>query len=409
MLRILANLLIILTLLCFWTATAVVASPGSEKSNPLVSQGRTLFQHYCAVCHGVSGDGDGYNAEQLDKEPAELSDKKFVAKKSDSQIYRVIKFGGQGVKKSHLMPVFGHTLSEEEIWSLVAYVRYLAEDKDHPVTIPENPSKTRPASPPLPHDALSVFSDWYSKNGHDASLIDQGEKLFRKKKSCFACHQLEEDEGGLVGPDLSRAGFSYTPEWIFTWLGNPQRIKPQSKMPNLGLSNEECRAITVFLASLKGEGLKKKWNAYLTTAGDPIKGKKLFSDSEGKANCGKCHAVNGQGGKVGPQLSFVGTSRTQAFLLESILNPKAVITSGYSSVLILTKKGKFITGVKLNEDDSSIDLMDKEGNALHIAKDDIKKFKTQKISIMPGNFKDILSQDDIRHLLAYLSTLKTSN
>ncbi len=137
--------------------------------------------------------------------------------------------------------------------------------------------------------------------------------------------------------------------------------------------------------------------------------KKLFSDSEGKAYCGKCHTVNGQGGKVGPQLSFVGTSRTKAFLLESILNPKAVITSGYSSILILTKKGKFITGVKRNEDDSSIDLMDKEGNALHISKDEIKKYKTQKISIMPGNFKDILTKNEVRHLLAYLGTLKIPN
>lgn len=405
--KILANLLIIYLLSCSWITTAVVASSDDELS-PLGSQGRTLFQHYCAACHGVSGDGDGYNAEQLDKEPAELSDKKFMAKKNDSQIYRVIKFGGQGVKKSHLMPVFGHTLSEEEIWSLIAYVRHLADDEGHSINVPENISKIRPASPPLPHDSLKVFSDWYSKNGDDASLIDQGEKLFRKKKSCFACHQLE-DEGGLLGPDLSRAGFSYTPEWIFTWLGNPQQIKPQSKMPNLGLNNEECRAISAFLASLKGEKLKKKWDAYLASPGDPVKGKKLFFDSEGKANCGKCHTVNGQGGKVGPQLSFVGTSRTQAFLLESILKPKAVITSGYSSILILTKKGKFITGVKMNEDDSSIDLMNKEGNALHISKDDIKKFKTQKISMMPGNFKDILTQDDIRHLLAYLSTLKITN
>ena len=119
--------------------------------------------------------------------------------------------------------------------------------------------------------------------------------------------------------------------------------------------------------------------------------------------------MNGQGGKVGPQLSFVGTSRTEAFLLESILNPKAVITSGYSSMLILTKKGKFITGVKRNEDDSSIDLMDKEGNALHIPKDEIKKYKAQKISIMPGNFKDILTKNEVRHLLAYLGTLKISN
>jgi putative heme-binding domain-containing protein len=405
---VLANLLIILLLTWTWAAATVVASPENEKISPLASQGRVLFQDYCAACHGVSGDGDGYNAEQLDKEPAELSDLKFISKKKDSQIYRVIKFGGQGVKKSHLMPVFGHTLSEEEIWSLVAYVRYLAEDKDHPVILPDNTPKTRPARASIPHDPLNVFSDWYSKNGRDASLIDQGEKLFRKKKSCFACHQLE-DEGGLLGPDLSRAGFSYTPEWIFTWIGNPQRIKPQSKMPNMGLDNEECQAITVFLASLSGEGIKKKWGAYLISPGNPVRGKKLFFDAEGKANCGKCHTVSGQGGKVGPQLSFVGTSRTPAFLLESILNPKAVITSGYSSVLILTKKGKFITGVKRNEDDSSIDLMDKEGNALHISKDDIKKYKTQKISIMPGNFKDILTQDDVRHLLAYLATLKISN
>ena len=306
------------------------------------------------------------------------------------------------------MPVFGHTLSEEEIWSLVAYVRHLAGDKDHPVTLPENTPKTRPASPSLSYDSLKVFGNWFSRNGKNPSLIEQGEKLFRKKKSCFACHQLE-GEGGLVGPDLSHAGFSYTSEWIFTWIGNPQSVKPESKMPNLGLDNEECRTITVFLASLKGEGIKKKWYAYLTSSGDPIKGKKLFFDSEGKANCGKCHTVNGQGGEVGPQLSFVGSSRKKAFLLESILNPRAVITSGYSSILILTKKGKFITGVKLNEDDSSIDLMDKEGNTLHVSKDEIKKYKTQKISIMPGNFKDILTKDEVRHLLAYLGTLKISN
>ncbi len=400
--------MILLILLLSWTTVAVGASLKSGEMSSLASQGRPLFLHYCAACHGVTGDGDGYNAEQLDKEPAELSSRKFIAKKKDSQIYRVIKLGGHGVKKSHLMPVFGHTLSEKEIWSLVAYVRYLAGDWDHPITLPDNVSSTRPASPPLEHDSLKVFRNWYSKKGKDQSLIDQGEKLFRKKKSCFACHQLE-DEGGLVGPDLSRAGFSYTPEWIFTWIGNPQSIKPKSKMPNLGLNNKECRKITAFLASLKGEGIKKKWRDYLGSSGDPIQGKKLFFDSDGKANCGKCHTVNGQGGKVGPQLSFVGTSRTKEFMLESILNPKAVITSGYSSILILTKKGKFITGVKRNEDDSSIDLVNKEGNVLHISKDEIKKYKTQKISIMPGNFKDILTKDEVRHLLAYLGTLKISN
>ena len=407
--RALANLFILLILSCLWTAIAVAGGSlkGSEMS-PLARQGRPLYLHYCAACHGVSGDGDGYNADHLDKEPAELSDRKFISKKKDKQIYRVIKFGGRAVKKSQLMPLFGHTLSDKEIWSLVAYVRYLAGDKEHPVTLPGSASATRPANPPLPHDSLKDFREWFSKNGKDPSLIGQGEKLFRKKKSCFACHQLE-DEGGLVGPDLSRAGFLYSPEWIFTWIGNPQRVKSESRMPNLGLDNKECRTITAFLTSLKDKAINKKWESYLTSSGNPNKGKKLFFDLEGKANCAKCHAVNGEGGKVGPQLSFVGTSRTKEFLLESILNPKAVITSGYSSILILTKKGKFITGVKRNEDATSIDLVDKEGNALHILKSEIKKFKTQKISIMPGNFKDILDKNEVRHLLAYLGTLKIPN
>lgn len=381
-------------------------SQGAGEESDLTHQGRPLFLHYCAHCHGISGDGDGYNAELLDKEPAELSDHDFIFKKKNEQIYRVIKYGGQEVKKSHLMPLFGHTLSEKEIWSLVAYVRHLAEDKDHPVTLPVGTSNTRPATPPSPYDPIIDFSRWFSTHGKDPAPIAQGEKIFRKKKSCFACHQLE-DEGGIVGPDLSRAGFSYPPEWIFTWTGNPQRLKPNTRMPNLGLNNEECRALTAFLSSLRGDGIKEGWIDYLNVPGDHGKGEKLFFDAEGKANCGKCHTVNGRGGKVGPPLSFVGTSRTQAFLLESILKPKAVITSGYSSILILTKKGRFITGVKLNEDDSSIDLVNKEGNRLHISKGEIKKYKTQKISIMPGNFKDILTRDEVSNLLAYLATLKT--
>lgn len=411
MLRGLSQILVIGVWVLFsapWAWAGNGGSPAEGGTSSLVDQGRPLYLHYCAHCHGISGDGDGYNAEWLDKEPAELSDPQFIAKKKNSQIYRVIKFGGLGVKKSHLMPLFGHTLSEEEVWSLVAYVRHLAGDQDHPVTLPEGTSKIRPAMPAEPYDPLTDFSEWFLKHGAEPDLIARGKKIFRKKKSCFACHQLE-DEGGKVGPDLSRAGFSYTPEWIFTWTGNPQRLKPATPMPNLGLNNEECRTITAFLSSLQGEGIKKSWQDYLKTPGDPEKGKQLFFDAEGKANCGKCHTVNGRGGKVGPALSFVGTSRTQGFLLESLLNPKAVITSGYSSILILTKKGKFITGVKVNEDDSSIDLVNKEGNKLHISKSEIKKFKTQKISIMPGNFKDILTTDEVRHLLAYLGTLKISN
>ncbi len=401
-------------MLVFWVALLLTGSlvwaSGSESEadirfSALINKGEPLFLHYCSHCHGIAGDGDGYNAEYLDKEPAELSDREFVAKKSNEQIYKIIDLGGRGVRKSHLMPAFGRTLSEEELWSLVAYVRFLAGDTSHPVASPEAVQTTRPIVPQETAEALSDFSQWFLERSEEPSILGQGEKLFKKKKSCLACHQVD-DEGGIVGPDLSRSGFSYTPEWLYTWMGNPQHVKPDTKMPNVGLAKEEGQAITAYLSKMMGAGLLGEWSEYLEEKGDPEAGEKLFFDPEGKADCSKCHRVNGAGGRVGPELSWVGSSRTTPFLLESILDPKMVITSGYASVLILTNKGKFISGVKTNEDDSSIDLVNNEGLSLRILKMDIRKFKTQKISIMPGNFIDILTLQETRNLLAFLETLK---
>ena len=89
------------------------------------NQGKVLFLKFCAHCHGIHGGGDGFNAEFLDKDPADLSDPKFQAKRSNEKIFRAISLGGQKVKKSHLMPPFEYTLSEGEIWSLVLYIRNL--------------------------------------------------------------------------------------------------------------------------------------------------------------------------------------------------------------------------------------------------------------------------------------------
>mgnify|MGYP006429160799 FL=1 len=144
---------------------------------------------------------------------------------------------------------------------------------------------------------------------------------------------------------------------------------------------------------------------YLTAKGDPKRGYEIFNDPEGVANCAKCHLVNGVGGFVGPELSFVGTSRTREFLLESILDPSVVISSGYKTMMILTKERKFITGIKKNEDDAGFYLVNKEGKEIFIPKNIIKKSKTQKISTMPGNFKDLLEVQDVTDVLAYLETL----
>lgn len=376
----------------------------------LVKKGKILFVHYCAHCHGLSGDGDGFNAEFLDKEPAELSDQKFQAKKTNHQIYKVIDKGGASVRKSHLMPVFGKTLSEAEIWALVAYVRDLGGDDSHPVFLPQGINEDRPLDEPVSKDDLQSFSQWFKDEGGNESSIQAGEKLFKKKKSCFACHQLEEDgeeSGGRIGPDLSQAGVRYEPEWLYAWIKNPHAFKGETKMPNMAVSTEEAQVLTAFLSGLgSDQETSEELQPFLKVTGNPENGKSLFFDPEGKVYCSKCHRVNDEGGTIGPKLSFVGTSRTRLFLLESILDPKAVITAGYSTVLILTKERKFITGILKFEDDSGLDIIDKEGNDMFIRKEHIKKYKTQKISMMPGNFKDLLEAQEVADILAYLTSLK---
>ncbi len=372
----------------------------------LVNQGKKLFQKFCAHCHGINGDGDGYNAEFLDKEPAELSDAKFQRKKTNHQIFRVIQKGGAGVRKSHLMPPFGKTLSQAEIWALVAYIRSFSEDGSHPVSLPEDVENERPRHPPVTQEELEAFAQWLIETDSDPETLKRGEKLFKKKKSCFACHRIGE-EGGKIGPELTRAGFFYSPEWVYAWVSHPQAYKSETQMPDVALESEDARAIAAYLKSLQPEEapIPEEWKPYLETPGDPERGRALFFDPEGVVYCSKCHKVDGEGGEVGPDLSHVGSSRTPGFLLESLIDPKAVITAGYATVLILTKERKFITGIKLREDDQGLDIIDKEGNELHIPKETIKKYKTQKISMMPGNFKDLLEVQDVADLLAYLRSL----
>ena len=373
----------------------------------LVNKGKKLFVHYCVHCHGLSGDGDGFNAEYLDKEPAELSHKIFQSKKTNHQIFRVIQKGGAGVRKSHLMPVFGNTLSEAEIWSLVAYIRSLGGDDSQAVFLPQEVKSERPQDDPVTGLSIQSFNKWFKEDGDKKASILAGEKLFRKKKSCFACHQLD-GEGGRIGPDLSKSGIRYESEWLYAWIINPQAYKAETRMPNMGVSSEEARLIAAFLNGLhvENEGPPEDWLPYLETAGNPENGKSIFFDPEGKVYCSKCHRIEGVGGSIGPDLSYVGTSRSPKFLLESILDPKAVITAGYSTVLILTKDRKFITGIKKFEDDSGLDIVDKEGKELYIRKEQIKKYKTQKISMMPGNFVDLLEVQEVADILAYLQSLK---
>ncbi len=87
---------------------------------------------------------------------------------------------------------------------------------------------------------------------NDPQLIEQGRILFYEKYGCQACHQVG-GQGGYVGPPLDRTGKRLTPGYVYSWIKNPQKYVPDTIDPNSGIPDDEARALTAFLMSLKGE------------------------------------------------------------------------------------------------------------------------------------------------------------
>ena len=93
------------------------------RSPESIARGRQLFAQDCAVCHGAEGRGDGAAAAALPQRPKDLSRIAPAPIFPDGVVaYRIL----NGVR---MMPAFKSTLSENEIWDLLNFIRSLAAVK----------------------------------------------------------------------------------------------------------------------------------------------------------------------------------------------------------------------------------------------------------------------------------------
>jgi putative heme-binding domain-containing protein len=139
-----------------------------------------------------------------------------------------------------------------------------------------------------------------------------------------------------------------------------------------------------------------------STFGDPAAGKLVY---ETKGGCTACHVINNRGGNLGPELTEVGSFRGVEFLEESLLNPAADLPADYRGVRVVTRSGATVAGVRLNEDDFSIQLRDTEDNLRSFLKQNVKEIQRDRPSLMPA-YGSILTKKELADLVAYLSSLR---
>jgi len=136
--------------------------------------------------------------------------------------------------------------------------------------------------------------------------------------------------------------------------------------------------------------------------GNAASGEKLFW---GKGGCGACHRVGARGGRMGPDLTRVGRSRSLQYLRESVISPNADLTPGYNTITVVTRDGKKIVGVQRGFDNFSAQLMDAQENYHSFLKSDVTSVKREFRSLMPDGYGKMFAKAELEDLVAYLSRL----
>jgi putative heme-binding domain-containing protein len=221
----------------------------------------------------------------------------------------------------------------------------------------------------------------------------QGSALFQTR--CAFCHGAH-GEGGR-GADLTSGQYAHggSDAELYSTIRNGV---PGTSMPATGATDEETWKLVAFVKTIGSPGL------YEQATGDSAAGMRLF---RGKGGCLTCHSIGSEGGSLGPDLAEVGKRRTLAYLEESIVTPDADVPIRYRAIEIVKKSGEKVKGVRLNEDDVSIQLRDGNDRLQSFMKDDLSDIRHEKKSVMPS-YASVLSRKEIEDVVAYLHSLRGS-
>jgi putative heme-binding domain-containing protein len=240
----------------------------------------------------------------------------------------------------------------------------------------------------------------------DPKAAKAGEFEFRI--NCAFCHGLGARGGGR-GPDLTRSHKRHGDADADLFQNISQGI-PGTVMPangtngqGVGMTDDEIWQIITYLRSIQVQSPAKP-------VGNAAHGKELFY---GDANCSSCHMVEGSGGRLGPDLTAVGTARTVDSLVESVRTPSKRLAWGltestkefaqeYQTVTVVTPDGHEIKGVTLNEDQFSLQMMDTAEHIHLFEKDKLRSIQKSRDSLMPVYNPTILSDSDLDDIVAYL-------
>ena len=273
---------------------------------------------------------------------------------------------------------------------------------------------------------------------------EAGEAIYWGDGQCHTCHSIGTSGSATRGPNqeglaaraeerAKEAGLSSGLEYLVESIVDPSayivegydNIMPKVYDAPIMLNREQIQAVLTYLQTLGGESnieaVAKFAEKIPEASGDAVapwvppidvdikEGELVFFDESRGVTCSKCHVLNGKGSKVGPDLTGIGAVQTPQYLIESVLKPSAIIVKGFETMYLMTNDGMAYNGLLVSQDEDEVVLMvDEDGEMEEYVfyPDEIAQMQKQDVSIMPGNFQDMLTTKEFYGVIMFLLSQK---
>jgi putative heme-binding domain-containing protein len=226
--------------------------------------------------------------------------------------------------------------------------------------------------------------------------VAAGARSFRSH--CAECHGLK-GEGGR-GPDLTRGEYRHgsSDDALFKTVGYGI---PGTQMPGIYYEDVQIWQLVAFVRTLAAPESPQR--SPQPTKGNRAAGEKLFF---GKAGCTGCHMIQGRGGRTGPDLSFIGSSRNPQHLRTSLLKPSEEFPIQWWTAQAEDKQGNRYSGTRLNEDTYTIQLLDAQRDLISLQKADLRSLRVENQDSPMPSYEGKLTAPELDDLVAYLYSLR---
>ncbi len=144
------------------------------------------------------------------------------------------------------------------------------------------------------------------------------------------------------------------------------------------------------------ERVLQSFRPSIQLSGDRKHGGEIFARS-----CLICHAMQGEGARIGPDLSGIAT-HTRETLLVDILDPSRQVLPDFVSYTLVTADGEVLTGLVIAESAASVTIRRPNAPDATAQRSQIKELKAEGKSLMPDGLEQGLTVQDMADLLSFL-------